>query len=106
MVDEFVLAEGEGRAGLTGIGAEPGLLAENGSGLFPEAEVVALTVAIETLLPGDVLALPLEILRGDGSGGVVGKIQEGAKFAEDAPRRETIAVHPARGTKRGIHLIA
>src|SRR5271167_3459300 len=52
VVDKFVVAEGESSAGFARVSAEPRLLIENRAGLAPDAEMLALAVAIKAFLPG------------------------------------------------------
>src|SRR5258708_33020027 len=103
-MNKFMLGDGKSRAGLARIRAQPSVLAKNGSGLLPKADVVTPAIAIEALLPRNLLALTLEGLGSDRRAGIVGEGQQGPKLPQHAARRIAVPAHPARGLKRRIHM--
>src|SRR5215472_1495816 len=106
MMNETKAGDRESGAGFLGVGAQPGVLAVDGSRLFPKAQMVPAAVAVEALLPGDFLAASCQILCGDWLFGVACEIQESAEFPEHAARGNAVTVVPAGGAKRGVHLVA
>src|SRR5215469_2314914 len=96
-MNELVIAQGECSASFASIGAEPGLLPEDRARLSPDAEVLALRVAVQAFLPTGILSLSFNELLRNWHGGVIVHREECSELFEKSVIGIAVCVVPASG---------